>query len=202
MIEALETASTTVPPYLQLLAEQTNARFGLTETATFPMYCFWSGELKLGQLEGVIETAPGFMNGREVVQLTFDQSQTNYDELLKAAKQIGAIDGAFYATDHQERIAKQYFKGGSIKSTNEFVLDGDPKYYLSKTKLKYLPMLPLQRIEVNRAVYEQRAYQAFLSPGQLTRLDQIQGSSKRFEDVRHSSNFLADMTALDKKLNP
>ncbi|MEM6724586.1 MAG: VPGUxxT family thioredoxin-like (seleno)protein, type 2 [Bacteroidota bacterium] len=202
MAEALETAGKPIPVYLDLLAQQTNARFGLTETAVFSMYCFWSGELKLGQLEGVIETAPGFMNGREVVQLTYDQGKTNYDQLVQSAKQVGAIDGAFYVNKSQESMAKNHFSGSSTKPTKEFVLDGAPKYYLSKTKLKYLPMLPLQRIEVNRAIYERRGYQQYLSPGQLARLDQIEQSSKRLSDVSHSSDFMADMKALDQQLNP
>ena len=30
------------------------------------MHCFWTGEMKLGQLKGVLETEAGFIGGHEV----------------------------------------------------------------------------------------------------------------------------------------
>ncbi len=36
--------------------------------AVFAMYCFWTGEMKLGKIDVVITTEAGFMAGREVNQ--------------------------------------------------------------------------------------------------------------------------------------
>ncbi len=69
------------------------------EKATFGAGCFWGVEAGFRQVEGVIETAVGYMGGRlenptyrdvctdrtghaEVVEVTFDPSQVSYEQLL------------------------------------------------------------------------------------------------------------------------
>tara|TARA_Y100001970_G_scaffold294127_1_gene447221 strand:- start:70397 stop:70855 length:459 start_codon:yes stop_codon:yes gene_type:complete len=68
--------------------------------ATFGAGCFWKPEYLFKKLEGVIETEVGYMGGNilnptyqqvctdqtghaEVVQITYDESILNYDELLE-----------------------------------------------------------------------------------------------------------------------
>ncbi|MBY4678951.1 peptide-methionine (S)-S-oxide reductase MsrA [Marinobacterium arenosum] len=69
------------------------------QTATFAAGCFWGVEARFAAVPGVIETAVGYMGGSlndpsyqeictdrtghaEVVQLTFDPNQVDYDSLL------------------------------------------------------------------------------------------------------------------------
>lgn len=68
-------------------------------TATFAAGCFWGVELRYSELEGVLETAVGYMGGlvdepsyqqvctdttghAEVVQVSFNPDQISYEELL------------------------------------------------------------------------------------------------------------------------
>lgn len=75
------------------------------QTATFAAGCFWGIEARFAAIPGVIETAVGYMGGHteqpeykqvcrdttahaEVVQLTFDEQQIDYDQLLNAFWQM------------------------------------------------------------------------------------------------------------------
>ncbi len=75
------------------------------QTATFAAGCFWGIEARFSAIPGVIETAVGYMGGHteqpeykqvcrdttnhaEVVQLTFDEQQIDYNQLLNAFWQM------------------------------------------------------------------------------------------------------------------
>jgi len=196
---ALKKSNKKVPTYFQLLQKQVNAQYGATEKAVFPMYCFWSGELKLGQIKGVVNTKPGFMNGREVVEVQFDKQQTSFRDLLKTAKKYQAIEGAFVNSEQQKNIAKKEFN--AVRKTGRFRLDGEPKYYMSKTSYKHLPMLPLQRIKVNLALYARQNPQKFLSPSQIRLYKQIQQSKAKLADYSISESIIDDWETVEKTLN-
>lgn len=75
------------------------------QTATFAAGCFWGIEARFGQIDGVTDTAVGYMGGHiddpgykavctdttghaEVVQISFDEQRVSYDELLNAFWQM------------------------------------------------------------------------------------------------------------------
>ncbi|MFT4761333.1 MAG: hypothetical protein ACI9XO_001689 [Paraglaciecola sp.] len=53
MVNSLTVNGSNVPQYLTLLQEELQAKKTGVETATFGMYCFWTGEKELGSLDGV-----------------------------------------------------------------------------------------------------------------------------------------------------
>lgn len=72
----------------------------MKELATFGAGCFWGVEETFRKLDGVLDTAVGYMGGQterptyeqvcssrtghaEVMQLTYDSDQVSYEELLK-----------------------------------------------------------------------------------------------------------------------
>lgn len=142
-----------IPPYLELLNAELNPTEPV-ETTFVSMYCFWSGEQKIGKINGVLESQPGFMNGREVVKVKFDPAQTDRDAIVKASS------------------------ADLVKQPTAFRVDGEPKYYLSKTNYRYVPMTQLQAARVNSAIGEGASPNKFLSPRQLALLNSIEKNPK------------------------
>ncbi|MFB6352081.1 MAG: thioredoxin family protein, partial [Bradymonadaceae bacterium] len=101
MVTALGETDGGVPGYVELLHRQ-HAAAGETETAIFEMYCFWSGEAGLGRLEGVVQTRPGFLEGTEVVEVTYDPDRTVLAELARRARDL--IETVEAVTDASEAI--------------------------------------------------------------------------------------------------
>lgn len=156
--QALERNATPVPQYLQLLEEELSARDAGLETATFSMYCFWSGEGTFGSILGVVETAPGYQDGKEVVRVQFDPTVVKKNDL--------------------EALTKP--KGVSSCSRNEgFRNDQEPKYYLSHTDYSFIPMTTLQACRANSLVGKNESPDILLSPRQLDLLKRIAESPKK-----------------------
>ena len=146
MIQALEKTGAAAPAYLQLLEEELLARESALETATFSMYCFWAGEGAFGSIPGVVETAPGYQDGREVVRVTYNPAVVQKSEL--------------------ESLTQP--KGISACTRNDgFRSDREPKYYLAQTPWKYVPMTSLQACRANSLVGQGKAPEPVLSPRQI-----------------------------------
>ncbi|MBK7871223.1 MAG: thioredoxin family protein [Saprospiraceae bacterium] len=140
------------PNYLNLLCEELTAEAAGAQTATFSMYCFWTGEGQLGQLDGVVATEPGFMNGREVVQVKFNSNIISFEKLVKTGSQVQCADQVFTNDNQQKTIAEKVLGKNSVADINNFRLDNDRKYYLSKTIYRYVPMTPMQATRANSLV--------------------------------------------------
>ncbi len=54
------------------------------ETATFSMYCYWTGEATLGQVDGVLASRIGHWGGKEIVQVDYDPAKTDVSSLVRA----------------------------------------------------------------------------------------------------------------------
>ena len=159
-----------IPEYLELL-QQACASRDLRETH-LAMYCFWSGEKNMGNLEGVIETQAGFMNGSEVVKIKYDASRLNEKELLAYASERKCAD-ALYSNDQREISAAKKLKL-KTKKKGKFSADTQPKYYIFNTAYKFLPMTGLQALKVNAALSNGTSPDEFLSPRQLEVLKMIE----------------------------
>jgi len=174
MIAALENNNKTVPPYLTLLAQDLNVKTGRSERAVFAMHCFWIGEGKLANIKGVISTKPGFMGGYEVVELEFNPEIISFEDLLKKARSNNVASHVFAENQAQNTVAKDIAGEGYVSPRSSFRADSRPKYYLSGTLYKYVPMTNLQIARVNAALGSLQSPDSFLSPRQLELYKYIQ----------------------------
>ena len=137
------------PAYLQLLSDELTARQRGIASATYSMYCFWTGEALFGKVNGVLKTSAGFQGGKEIVAL-------EYDPALISLSKLNEI-----ATQHQ----------CAIVSRGAFRPDDTPKYYLSNSPYKNVPMTELQKCRVNSALADRLDPGEYLSPRQLAYLN-------------------------------
>ena len=155
---ALQSNEKVVPKYVDLLLEELSAREAGLETATFSMYCFWSGEGTFGNIPGVIETEPGFQDGKEVVKVLFNPAVVKKAD-LEALTQPKGIQ--------------------SCTGNDGFRSDREPKYYLAQTDYKYVPMTSLQACRANSMVGKGLSPDDVLSPRQLALLENIRQNPKQ-----------------------
>lgn len=156
MAAALKKSGREVPGYLTLLAQEVGD--SEREKAVFSMHCFWEGEAKLGGLDGVLATRTGFVDGKEVVEVTFDPSRLKSAMLLSKARDMACtVDRA----------------GGEVKASAK-----DDKYQLRGTALESLPMTPAQATRMNAALGDMEVAKRVLSPRQLALLDEIKRAPK------------------------
>jgi hypothetical protein len=174
MITALENNNKPVPPYLTLLAQELNVKTGRSERVVFAMHCFWIGEGKLANINGVISTKPGFMGGYEVVELEFNPQIVSFEDLLKKARSNNVASHVFAENQTQSAAAKDIAGEGYVSPRSSFRADSEPKYYLSGTLYRYVPMTNLQIARVNAALGSLQSPDLFLSPRQLELYKYIQ----------------------------
>ena len=146
IVAGMMEASGNNPKWMQLLEEELRIREEDPATATYTMFCFWSGEKALASQPGVIQTEAGFQNGREVVRVVYDGEKTSDREIEKAVQ-----------------------KDGITRTENDasFKRDRTPKYYLAQTYWRYVPMTSLQAAKANALAGSGKMPETVLSPRQI-----------------------------------
>lgn len=173
MVAALEKQKKPVPRYLRMLAEELRSRSRKTETATFAMHCFWEGEGALGRMPGVLRTLPGFVGKREVVEVEFDPSIVDYAALVEKARGAKCASRVFTRSDRQQKVARKLV-GDEAERTDEATRpDKQPKYYLSRTPMRFVPMTPMQACRVNSAIGAGKDAKPLLSPRQAALFETV-----------------------------
>jgi len=166
MVTALERTALPVPAYLSLFQQELQAQSRSTKTAAFSMYCFWTGEKTYGQMNGVVSTEPGFMKGREVVLVEYDPEVTQYQSLLEQGKEAQCAGQAFCRNAEQTQAAEAVLGKSRVTSSGSFRADGEPKYYMSKTDYRFVPMTAIQATKVNARIGQRLSPDDLLSPRQ------------------------------------
>jgi hypothetical protein len=177
MVKALEATRRPVPVWLEILNEEEQGRKNVKE-ATFAMSCFWTGEKVLGEIPGVLETRAGFMDGREVVQVAYDPEKVTYASLLKRAGSQSCASKVYAHSSDQKKQATDIVGENRVADARRMRPDSQPKYYMSHTLLRHIPMTPLQASRVNAAVGRRQNTEKFLSPAQLALLRMVEKNPK------------------------
>ena len=180
LIQTINTAITEsgnlVPPYLVSLEKELLAD---PKEVFLSMYCFWTGEKEISAIPGVIGTQAGFMNGKEVVKVEYDQNKTNAKKIKKAA-------------------AKKSCGNDLYTSDTGYRIDKESKYYLQHSLLKHVPMTTLQATQVNRALALKEDALVFLSPHQISLYTAIKSSKEKKYSNYIEKDFLQSWIEVSK----
>ena len=66
-----------------------------TSRIALSQHCFWTGELVIGGLSGVIKTEAGWLKGREVTLVDFDPEVISQKTLISSARAKSCADQAY-----------------------------------------------------------------------------------------------------------
>lgn len=174
MAEALQATHKQIPSYLIGLAQEhdkTNI-----DDATFGMYCFWTGEMELGRVEGVVKTEAGYVNGREVTRVWYHMQAISLDELARQVAQNGFADQMYVKTAQQlkelQNIADitlplKLFDESQYGRARQ----SDQKKQIQHSPFTQLGLTEFQQTKVNAfaRTNEEKALK-YLSPGQISKL--------------------------------
>lgn len=167
---ALEASGGDVPRWLELVLAEEQAE-DRTKTVIFNMYCFWSGEVGLGQLDGVIQTRPGFLDGTEVVEVTYDPEKTSLADLVESAQKTGAASGFFATSDEQLQTAREAFGDQARRTDSEFrYAADDDNYQMRNSPYAKLSLTDMQTTRINSALGDGESARQFLSPLQKQKI--------------------------------
>jgi hypothetical protein len=62
-------------------------------------HCFWTGELAIGGIEGVVKTEAGWLKGKEVTLVYFDKEAISEDQIVQQAKAQSCANDVFRGAD-------------------------------------------------------------------------------------------------------
>ncbi len=149
MIEALQVAGRDTPRYLEVAAYENDE--GALQEVAFAQSCFWSGEVALGQMSGVITTEAGWIEGREVTLVRYRPDLVTLETLIERAVDAGVADKVFLSTREQRKRAKRsgHLGVGSLGSSYRTAQDGDQKRQLEGSAFERLDLTPMQRTKIN-----------------------------------------------------
>lgn len=174
MASALKASNREVPTYLTNVLIPETAKDN--KIAVFAMYCFWTGEAKLGSLDGVIATESGFFDGHEVVVVKYDQKKIKLLDLVAEAEKFDCTDAVYLTNEaEQKEIASETrlknVKLFSFKEGYRRAPVSDQKRQLMKNKkLPELGLTPMQWTKLNSSIVTGDKFEKWLSPRQLEQL--------------------------------
>ena len=146
-------------------------------------------------MDGVVSSFSGFAMGREVVQVEFDPKLLSYAQLVKKAKSAGCVAPVFTLGKTQQTIAAKILGKKAIPFSGKVKPDKQPKFYVGRTLLRFLPMTELQAGRINAriesGIIKKLAKLSILSPRQLTLWAQIQAKPEAGWENALGKNFVA-----------
>ncbi|MEZ5385341.1 MAG: VPGUxxT family thioredoxin-like (seleno)protein, type 2 [Prosthecobacter sp.] len=167
MITTLTKAGRPVPAYLRLLAAEHSPRL---RQAVFSMYCFWTGEMALGRIDGVVTTEAGFMGGREVTLVRYDPAVISLPKLIAEAEKVECANAVHVPAADLAQAKASRLNVGTL-SGYRAAPASDQKKQLQGTAAAGLVMTAAQATKVNAFVRSDGSTaMTFLTPSQRTKL--------------------------------
>ena len=101
------------------------------ESATFSMYCYWTGEATLGRVDGVVASRIGHWSGAEIVQVDYDPERTDLGELTRALKRQRSFYSVVVRDGDEREQATAHLEPGDIDTRK-----GRPHFIAPKHSLR------------------------------------------------------------------
>ncbi len=162
MASALKMSKRNVPKYLTSLAVNNPRNIA---KAAFAMSCFWTGEYQLGNIDGVVETEAGWLDGREVTLVHYNKSQISLEQLTAQAEKVRCAQKVYT----QEGKSQGRLQAGKLDSSYRTASQSDQKRQLRQlprlTKLPHLNETQLTKLNA-LAPRDIKAALQWLSPKQ------------------------------------
>ena len=167
MCAALAAATRPVPAWLSLLAAEHSA--GLKQAA-FTMQCFWTGEMELGKIPGVITTEAGFLGGAEITLVRYDPQTITLAALIAAAEKVHCAKAVHVPAEDLAAARDARLTVGTLAGYRAAPA-GDQQKQLSGTAAAALHLTGAQATKVNAFLRTDPARAlTFLTPSQQARL--------------------------------
>ena len=125
-----------------------------TERVAFAQYCFWTGEMQLGQIEGVVGTEAGYFHGREVTLVEYDPGRITLERLVQEAKHAGVADRLHLPAGSAQAgpAIAGVTLGAPLDGNYRKAPASDQKKQLAGTPYERLKLTPEQATKVNAFV--------------------------------------------------
>lgn len=163
MIATLTQAKRPVPAYLTLLAAEHSPEL---KEAVFAMYCFWTGEMALGQIDGVVTTEAGYMDGHEVTRVKYEPAVISLPQLIAAAEKVECANAVSVPSADFSSAKTSRLKIGIISGYRTAPVS-DQKKQIGGTAAENLSLSPAQATKVNAWIRADAAKaSSFLTPSQ------------------------------------
>ncbi len=145
MIQTLTKAGNPVPNYLRTLAPTTSP--AERSRVALAMSCFWTGEYHLGKIDGVVATEAGWLDGREVTLVEFDNRRLSLASLAAQAAKVRCAEKIY--TPKGDSIAG--LAGGALDNNYRAADDSDQNRQIARwTALAKVPALnEMQKTKIN-----------------------------------------------------
>ncbi len=170
MIATLQKLKRPVPLYLQnLVLELDNTNHG---QIGFAMACYWTGEYKLGKVNGVVATEAGWYDNREVTLVTYHKDIVTTKDLIDYAAREQCAQRVYSFPGDQlisKRLTVKPFHAENYRKAQ--LTDQKKQLSLWPQIEKAQNMTQLQRVKLNSfAPDDRKKALRYLSPRQLIQL--------------------------------
>lgn len=170
MITVLEKYNLQVPLYLKAIAlENDEGNIGL---AGFAMACFWTGEYKLGKIEGVVSTEAGWYDNREITLVHYHNNKIDLPDLVQQAEKERCAQAVYTNQDEGLERSRFTIKGLHLDEY-KVAAPTDQKKQIQQwlNRQSDLDLTPMQLMKINAYMPDDPEYAfKWLSPRQQQRL--------------------------------
>jgi len=160
-----------IPESLKMLRLETDV--SKHKKVAFAMFCYWTGEMELGGVDGVVYTESGWLEGREVTLVTYHTDKVQVETIIKKAASVKCANKVFLPQNAQYKPSDEtkHLKYGQLTDKYRIAKQSDQKKQLEGTKYSKINLSPIQKTKLNSFIIKDRSkIESVLTKKQLSSL--------------------------------